>query len=566
VSNAARYRLLTLLIIAVVLRCEVACGQAGLRKSLDRLDRNENGVIEPDEITPLARPYLERILQRRSRGSRASFDRPIEISRIQEAAREYFAVKNGIDGSSVRPSRENSIKPFGPDEDQPMIPEFGLARVRFPYTKEDREEAEEIMGRYDRNGDRHIDRNEALRNRWTHRDPFDDDLDRDDRLSVMELTQRYARRRLLQDDVGELMQKAIRTGGEIRDSGKEPRREDSSRWWRDGGSDYWLTSSMLDRFDRNRNGRLEYEEAQRLGIPVGQIDADRNGEITREELFVYLSELQDEAGDVTEGLPGWFFELDENRDGQVAMHEFAAESEWSMAKHAEFDSMDLNTDGLLTPTEVLRASAVVGGSYRNDNAEVLPPQRTIISEIEIEDEFLIEELTVEISVTHTHTDHLDAYLTGPDGDRVELFTEVGGSGDHFEQTTFDDKSDKPITKAKPPFAGTYRPEAVDKKQPGLSRFRGKPIQGVWQLVIRGTRSDRFGMLHRWGMKVTPQEYDPLLQATASTDEGSTKESDEAADKEQGGSEKPSTEEPTGKESKEETKKDSSLLKTLGLGF
>ena len=44
-------------------------GQAGLRDSLEKLDRNQNGYIEPDEVTPLSRPYLERILKGRSRRS-----------------------------------------------------------------------------------------------------------------------------------------------------------------------------------------------------------------------------------------------------------------------------------------------------------------------------------------------------------------------------------------------------------------------------------------------------------------------------------------------------------------
>ena len=33
--------------------------QSGLRESLEKLDRNQNGEIDPDEITPLARPYLD---------------------------------------------------------------------------------------------------------------------------------------------------------------------------------------------------------------------------------------------------------------------------------------------------------------------------------------------------------------------------------------------------------------------------------------------------------------------------------------------------------------------------
>jgi subtilisin-like proprotein convertase family protein/Ca2+-binding EF-hand superfamily protein len=492
-------------------------GQAGLRESLERLDRNTDGLISPEEITPLARPYLERILKSRSRGRGVSFDRPIEISRIQEAARLYYAVQNGIDDDNVRPEGESSVKPFGPEEDVPLVPGFGIGEIRFPYTPEDVEQARETMQRCDRDGDGFINRQEAGRNRWTHRNPFDDDLDKDDRISLMELTQRYARRRLLDEGVDELSRKAQRLGSEVRPSAVRSSREDSSRWWRRGGSDFWLTASMLGRFDRNRNGRLEAEEAQRLGMPIGRIDLDRDGEISRDELQAVISELQDEAGDVTEGLPGWFFELDTNRDGQVAMHEFAEPSEWSQAKHAEFDAMDLNTDGLLTSSEVLRAAAIVGGSYRNETAEVLPPRRTIISEIEIEDDYPIDELTLELSITHSSTGSLDGYLTGPEGDRVELFTEVGDSGDHFDQTRFDDSASKSISKGRPPFEGSYRPEAIDKKQPGLRQFRGKNIKGVWQLVIRGTRSDRFGMLHSWGLNIKPQEYDPIAAAAAAGD-------------------------------------------------
>ena len=477
--------------------------QSGLRESLERLDRNENGWIDPGEVTPLARPYLERIMKTRSKRNELSFEKPIEISKLQEAARVYYATRNGVNGRDVRPEGESTVKPFGPDPDQPYVPEFGLAEVKFPYVQADLKLATEIIGRYDHNKDGFIDRAEAAENRWTHRNPFDDDLNKDDRISRMELTQRYARRRLLEGGSRELGRKAWRTGGEVPSSGKDKKKRDDSEWWRKGGTSHWLTASMMGRFDLNRNGRLEATEAQRLGMPLGQIDLDRDGEVSREELHALLIEMQDEAGDVTEGLPGWFYELDADRDGQVAIHEFT--TEWTIAKHEEFDSVDANGDGLLTAAEVLQSKAMVGGSYQNEIAEVLPPRRTIISEIEVNDDFVIKDLNVELSITHSNDSFLDGYLTGPDGQRVELFAEVGGGGDHFEQTVFDDQSDTPITKAKPPFTGTFRPHALDKRQPGLSSFTGKNVKGVWQLVVRGTRSDRFGMLHSWGLTVKPQE-------------------------------------------------------------
>jgi subtilisin-like proprotein convertase family protein len=483
--------------------------QSGLRESLERLDTNQDGRIDPDEITPLARPYLERIMRAR----RMPIDRPNEIDKLQEAARAYSALKNGVSGRDVRPEGESTVKTFGTDPGQPLVPQFGLAKVKFPYTQDDLDFADRTLRSHDRNRDGFIDRAEAARNRWTHRNPFDDDLNKDDRLSRLEMAQRYARRRLLEGASGELGRKNWRTGGEIRSSRREDQRKrDDSQWWRKGGSGTWLTASVMGRFDSNRNGRLELNEAQSLGIPAGRIDTDRDGELSREELQKYLTGLQDEAGDLSEGLPGWFYELDANRDGQVEMSEFA--TRWTTDKLQEFTSLDRNDDGLLTSSEVLQSKAMVGGSYRNQNAEVLPPRKTIISEIDVSEDYLIGDLNIQISITHSNLSFLDAYLTGPDGQRIELFTEVGGSGDNFDKTLLDDQSRFPITRAKPPYRGTFKPEALDKRQPGLSHFNGKSVKGIWQLVVRGTRSDRFGMLHGWSLIVKPQ--DSILGATAAS--------------------------------------------------
>ena len=54
-----------------------------------------------------------------------------------------------------------------------------------------------------------------------------------------------------------------------------------------------------------------------------------------------------------EGLPDWFREKDRDGDGQVMMFEFARE--WTAEKAAEFDRLDLNHDGIITPSECLKA-------------------------------------------------------------------------------------------------------------------------------------------------------------------------------------------------------------------
>lgn len=488
--------------------------QAGLREALERLDRNEDGEISPDEITPRARPYMERITKARG----MSVDRTNDIEKLQEAARIYYALLNGARGKDISPEGESTVKPFGPDPDEPLVPEFGLPVVKYPYMQADLDEANRTLRRSDHNEDGYIDRAEAMRAEWTHRNPFEMDLDKDDRLSRLELAQRYARRRLLSRDSGELIRKAWRTGSGIRSSEpkKEERREDS-HWWRRGGTRYWLTATILGRFDANKNGRLESHESQSLGIPTSEIDVDRDGELSREELHSFLTEMQREAGDIAEGLPGWFYELDANRDQQVAMAEFT--TEWTDEKLQEFSLIDRNGDGLLTASEAAQSKALVGGTYSNQEAEVLAPRKTIISEIEVSDDYLIGDLNVKVSITHTHTSFLDAYLTGPDGQRIELFTEVGGEGDHFDQTIFDDQGRYPIVKARPPFKGTFLPEALIKKQPSLSYFNGKSVKGVWQLVVRGTRNERFGMLHSWGLIVKPMEdmLDSMMTVSSQED-------------------------------------------------
>ncbi len=479
-----------------------ACAQSGLREALERLDKNQDGTIEPDEITPLARPYLERIMRAR----RMSIDRPNEIDKLQEAARAYSALRNGVSGRDVNPEGESSVKPFGPDPDQPLVPEFGLARVKYPYTQDDLDFADRTLARYDRNGDGHIDRVEAEGNKWTHRNPFDDDLDNDNRLSRLELGQRYARRRLLDGATGELVKKAWRTGSGVRPSTRPDAKEDASRAMRNGGGQAYLAGSVIARFDRNRNGRLEPAEAQDVGIPVGRADRDQDGGLSRSELYLFLVELQDEMTAPAVAMPPWFYELDSNRDGQIEMFEFS--SVWTDAKLLEFEAIDANGDALLTAEEVARNQAAPGTSYRSPSGDVLPPRKTIISEIEVEEDYVIGDLNVELSITHSNVADLDAYLMGPDGQRIELFTEVGGSGNNFEQTTFDDASPSPITKAKAPYRGTFAPEGVLKQQPGLSHFNGRNINGVWQLMVRATRSERFGMLHRWSLIVRRQDEMP----------------------------------------------------------
>ncbi len=156
--------------------------------------------------------------------------------------------------------------------------------------------------------------------------------------------------------------------------------------------------SLMKRYDKNKNGRLEKDEWKDIKGTAATSDANRDGIITLDELHRRLMNYssKDSSGKVSsgsssssrgksrsrsypksssssagssdpksrktyrvltpterlpEGLPDWFARQDANGDGQVTMAEYS--STWTDSKAAEFTRLDPNGDGVITPTECL---------------------------------------------------------------------------------------------------------------------------------------------------------------------------------------------------------------------
>jgi len=229
-----------------------------------------------------------------------------------------------------------------------------------------------------------------------------------------------------------------------------------------------------------------------------------------------FQEMEREGNDLSELLPTWFFERDLNDDGQIEMAEFT--DQWDADKADEFAMYDSNNDGIITPDEILSSKQIMGGNYASQEAKVLLPRSVVVSEIQVDESVIIGDLNVQLSITHSFTEQLDGYLISPEGQRIELFAGVGGSDDHFDRTVFDDDTSISITRSRPPFRGSFQPGAVIKRQPSLSSLKGKNLQGVWQLMIRSSRSDRAGVLHDWALIVKPDQssIDTMLDKPAAT--------------------------------------------------
>ncbi len=511
-------------------------GQPSNFDFLRRMDANRNGRLEPDEISSRARPFLERIA--RDGGIRLSGS--ISISDLESAARRSFE-RRGRDSNdgdrrssstpsfgsgSSAPESIGGVRGFGPDDDTPVVPGFGPdGTIRYPFTTPDEQRAQESLQRYDENKDGGIDRAEAARGRWSD-NPFLYDFNEDGLLSLFELAQRYARRRVAE----EAQRRASEQSNRSEDRSRDDRGSDEQRYRdyqrgrggppgfgdsRDGRPDrrtFELAYTIIARYDRNRSGSLSRAEWGPVGDNVVQADVDHDGEISRDELTAWLSQdIQRRFKDASADLPTWFFELDGNGDRQVSMSEFT--DQWDDEKLNEFANLDRNGDGFLTEKELLGSKAAVGGTYVNEKALVIMPVGTVVSDITVEENYMIGDLDVQLSITHTNDEQLNAYLVGPDGQRVELFTGVGRSDDHFDGTILDDEAQERITRSRPPFRGRFLPEAAEKKEPSLSHFYGKNVNGLWQLEIRTTSGDRPGMLHGWSLIVSrPEELDSAVRA------------------------------------------------------
>ena len=96
---------------------------------------------------------------------------------------------------------------------------------------------------------------------------------------------------------------------------------------------------------------------------------------------------------------------------------------------------------------------------------------------------VVADLNVNMTINHTWAGDLEINLVAPDGTRVPLSVNNGGStptGQAYINTTFDDQAALAITafNANPPFTGVFRPQGQ------LSQFNGRAINGNWVLEVR----------------------------------------------------------------------------------
>ena len=174
-------------------------------------------------------------------------------------------------------------------------------------------------------------------------------------------------------------------------------------------------------------------------------------------------------------------------------------------------SMIQSTGGFLVDTnqnagvDRLRGGPVDPGvelAFKSSDVPLdLPAGSTVESTLEVDADFDIRDVNLQLNIDQDNVPDLRAELIGPDGTSVLLFDGVGDSGDRddFFNTIFDDQADLPITLGSTPFPSRFRPQGSLNGN-GLSLFNGRAAAGIYTLRISnmpGSGAGVDGTLNLW---------------------------------------------------------------------
>ncbi|WP_432672260.1 reprolysin-like metallopeptidase [Flavobacterium sp. SM2513] len=104
----------------------------------------------------------------------------------------------------------------------------------------------------------------------------------------------------------------------------------------------------------------------------------------------------------------------------------------------------------------------------------------------------INDLNVQLNISHTYVSDLNVKLTSPNGTEVLLFSNKCGSSDNVV-ATFDDAGTPLICGINPAISGAFIPS-----QP-LSSLNGQVSQGVWTLTVTDAVNEDGGTINNWGI-------------------------------------------------------------------
>jgi subtilisin-like proprotein convertase family protein len=107
----------------------------------------------------------------------------------------------------------------------------------------------------------------------------------------------------------------------------------------------------------------------------------------------------------------------------------------------------------------------------------IPANQTVFKYLTVPAAGRLLDINVKVSISHTNLKDINLYLVSPSGRKVMLSTKNGISLDNYTNTVFNDEASLFINQGRPPYTGSFRPEAP------LSAFDDTSSNGNWSLKI-----------------------------------------------------------------------------------
>jgi subtilisin-like proprotein convertase family protein len=171
----------------------------------------------------------------------------------------------------------------------------------------------------------------------------------------------------------------------------------------------------------------------------------------------------DGTRDATEpGLSGWTVFRDDNNNGVVDI----------VGTKAITNSTPTNLPDLATTTSTLNVIGLTGA---------------------------VTDVNLKLNITHTYDGDLQIFLTSPAGTKITLCSNVGGPGQNFQDTVFDDEAAVLISAGSAPFVGSYQPQGL------LRSVDGQVPNGTWTITISDVGPGDVGILNNWTLTLSTGE-------------------------------------------------------------
>lgn len=140
-----------------------------------------------------------------------------------------------------------------------------------------------------------------------------------------------------------------------------------------------------------------------------------------------------------------------------------------------------------------------------DTPRAIPDASGMTSRVTVSESGPVGDVDVMVDITHPFVADLDLQLIAPDGTRVNLSRDNGGSGADYDGTIFDDEAPTAIGDGSAPFSGSFRPEEP------LSVLDGIEAGGNWWLQVVDDTGTNVGTLDSWQLRLQLQGSCPLFE-------------------------------------------------------